>query len=123
METAVLSCAWRCFSFGFAACMTSFDFWSDYIPHLPWKLPSADETTSKFAFFAHNIWSFLISFYLIIKKNSLQILICRSDSWQSPSLTSYVTDLETEARRGLVTVAPQRNSVFSTTQGAAFILI
>lgn len=122
MDTAILSCGWRCFSFGFAACMTSFDFWSNYIPHLLWRFPSADESTSKFAFFSHNTWSFLISFYLIIKKQfaDINLQICLlAVSW----FTIHITNLETEACRSLVTIALQGKSVFNRTQGAAFILI
>lgn len=121
MDTAILSCGWRWFSFGFAAHMTSFDFWSNYIPHLPWKFPSADESTSTFAFFTHNTWSVFISFYPIIKKQfadtNLQICLLAASQF-----TIHITDLETEACRSFITIALQRKSVFNRTRGAAFIL-
>jgi len=100
--------------------LTSFGFWSNYIPHLPWKFPSADESTGKFAFFTRNTWSFLISFYLIIKKHfaDINLQICLLALSQ---FTVCITDLETEAQRSLVTIALERKSVFNGTQ--FFILI
>lgn len=86
------------------------------------KLPFADESTSKFAFCTYNIWSFLISFYLIIKKSfaDINLQICLLAVAQ---FTIHTTDLETEARRSFVTVTLQRKPVFNRTQRAASILV
>lgn len=60
------------------------------------------------------------SFHLIIKKQfaDINLQICLLAVSQ---FTTHSTDLETEARRSLVTTALQSKSVFNRTQGAALI--
>lgn len=102
IDPAIPSCGWRCFSFGCAAHRTYFDFWPSCILHQPWKFPSADE--SKFVFFTHNTWSFLISFPLIIKKHfaDIDVQICLLADSPFPVHSYWF------GNRGLVPTAQQR---------------